>query len=38
MKVAVIGVGVIGNVHLEILLDQGVTPVAICDVDESKTA
>ncbi len=38
MKVAVIGVGVIGNVHLEILLDQGVTPVAICDVDENKTA
>ena len=38
MKVAVIGVGVIGNVHLEILLDQGITPVSICDVDESKTA
>ena len=38
MKVAVIGVGVIGNVHLEILLDQVVTPVAIFDVDESKTA
>ena len=38
MKVAVIGVGVIGNVHLGILLDTGITPVAICDVDESKTA
>lgn len=38
MKTAVIGVGVIGNVHLGILLDQGITPVAICDVDESKTA
>ena len=38
MKTAIIGVGVIGNVHLEILLDSGITPVAICDVDESKTA
>ena len=38
MKTVVIGVGVIGNVHMEILLDQGITPVAICDVDESKTA
>ena len=38
MKTAVIGVGVIGNVHLGILLDMGITPVAICDVDESATA
>lgn len=38
MKTAVIGVGVIGNVHMGILLEQGITPVAICDVDESKTA
>ena len=38
MKTAVIGVGVIGNVHLGILLDMGITPVAICDVDESKMA
>ena len=36
MKTALIGV--IGNVHLGILLDQGITPVAICDIDESKTA
>ncbi len=38
MKTAIIGVGVIGNVHLQILLDSGIIPVAICDVDESKTA
>lgn len=38
MKTAVIGVGVIGNVHLEVLLDMGITSVAICDVDESKTS
>ena len=38
MKTAVIGIGVIGNVHLGILLDMGITPVAICDVDESATA
>ena len=38
MKTAVIGVGVIGNVHLGILLDMGITPVAICDVDETATA
>ena len=38
MKTAVIGVGVIGNVHLGILLDMGITPVAICDVDEKATA
>jgi predicted dehydrogenase len=38
MKTAVIGVGVIGNVHLGILLDMGITPVAICDVDENATA
>ena len=37
MKTAVIGVGVIGNVHLGILLDMGITPVAICDVDEKAT-
>ena len=38
MKTAIIGAGVIGNVHLGILFDQGIIPVAICDVDESKTA
>ena len=38
MKTAVIGVGVIGNVHLGILLDMGITSIVICDVDESKTA
>lgn len=38
MKTAIIGVGVIGNVHLGILLDKGIVPVAICDVDESRTA
>lgn len=38
MRTAVIGVGVIGNVHMEILLDMGINPVAICDVEESKMA
>ena len=38
MKTAVIGVGVIGNVHLGILLDRGIVPVAICDIDENATA
>lgn len=38
MKTAVIGVGVIGNVHLGILLDMGIESVAICDVDEKATA
>lgn len=36
MKTAIIGLGVIGNVHIEILLDRGAEVVAICDIDESK--
>lgn len=35
MKVAVVGLGVIGKVHYEILKKHGFSP-ALCDVDESK--
>ena len=38
MKVAVIGLGVIGNVHLEVLAEMEQDVVAVCDVDESKFA
>ncbi len=38
MKVAVIGLGVIGHVHLEVLAEMQQNVVAICDVDESKFA
>ena len=36
MKVAVIGIGVIGKVHLSVLKEKGIKPVAICDIDEEK--
>lgn len=36
MKTAIIGLGVIGNVHLEILLDKNINVVALCDVDQAK--
>lgn len=36
MKAAVIGIGVIGNVHLEVLARQNVQVVAVCDTDENK--
>ncbi|MBQ7769625.1 MAG: Gfo/Idh/MocA family oxidoreductase [Clostridia bacterium] len=38
MKVAVIGLGVIGHVHLEVLAEMQQNVVAVCDVDESKFA
>ncbi|MBE5746959.1 MAG: Gfo/Idh/MocA family oxidoreductase [Clostridiales bacterium] len=38
MKVAVIGLGVIGHVHMEVLTEMQQTVVAVCDVDESKFA
>ncbi len=38
MKTAVIGIGVIGNVHLNILRAQNRSIVAICDTDTEKTA
>ena len=36
MRVAVVGMGVIGNVHTQILLEQNKKLVAICDCDEEK--
>ena len=38
MKAAIIGLGVIGKVHAEILSKQGVEVVAVCDVDPSRCA
>ncbi len=38
MKIAVIGLGVIGRVHLEALAEMERSVVAVCDVDESKFA
>lgn len=38
MKVAVIGLGVIGHVHLQVLAEMQENIVAVCDVDESKFA
>lgn len=35
MKTAIIGLGVIGKVHYEVLKNEGYNVVAICDVDES---
>jgi predicted dehydrogenase len=36
MKTAIIGLGVIGKVHYQVLQELSNAPVAICDVDESK--
>ena len=36
MKTAIIGLGVIGDVHLEVLRAQGKNIVAVCDINESK--
>ena len=36
MKVALIGLGVIGEVHLQVLNELGVELSAVCDVDEGK--
>ena len=38
MKTAVIGLGVIGHVHLEVLSEMDTNVVAVCDVDETKFA
>lgn len=37
MKTAVIGMGVIGNVHKSVLLEQKKNIVAFCDIDAEKT-
>lgn len=36
MKAAIIGLGVIGRVHLDVLLKQNQSVVAICDIDNKK--
>lgn len=36
MKIAIVGVGVIGRVHLKALLQRGTPPTAICDIDEGR--
>ena len=38
MKIAVIGLGVIGKVHLAALQDLGMVPAAVCDIDQAKAA
>lgn len=38
MNVAVIGLGVIGRVHMQVLAEMKQNIVAVCDVDESKFA
>ena len=38
MKIAVIGLGVIGTVHLAVLKDLGMIPAAVCDIDPEKRA
>lgn len=38
MKVAVIGLGVIGRVHMQLLAEMQKNVAAVCDVDESKFA
>lgn len=35
MKIAVVGLGVIGRVHIKSLLQLGTPPVAVCDVNEA---
>ena len=36
MKSAVIGVGMIGNVHIRMMKELGAELVAVCDVDKNK--
>ena len=36
MKTVISGLGVIGNVHLDVLGKAGVTPAAVCDTDPEK--
>ena len=36
MKAAVIGIGVIGKVHLEVLAELNIRVTAVCDTDENK--
>lgn len=37
MRIAVIGVGVVGQIHINVLLEQRFNIVAICDIDTDKT-
>ena len=36
MKIVISGMGVIGNVHLDVLGKAGVVPAAVCDIDTEK--
>ena len=36
MKIAVVGLGTIGKVHVNVLEEQGLKPTAVCDVDNEK--
>jgi len=36
MKAAIIGLGVIGNVHAQVLKSKGIEIVAVCDTEENK--
>lgn len=38
MKCAVIGLGVIGTVHIKVLRSLGINLTAVCDIDESRLA
>ena len=38
MKVAIVGLGVIGKVHMKVLREQGIEVGAVCDIDAAKLA
>lgn len=38
MKIVITGAGVIGRVHLKAMLELGILPAAICDIDEGKAS
>ena len=37
MRAAIVGLGVIGKVHAEVLAEQGIELVAVCDIDPAAT-
>ena len=36
MKIVIVGAGVIGRVHLKAMLELGIMPAAICDIDKGR--
>lgn len=36
MKTAIVGLGVIGKVHTNVLSGMGVEPIAVCDIDQAR--